>query len=165
MRFSTVILIVATIIWGTLLGGIVYSHIVYFPAYLSHLPESAVVVTGPYGLKEGYFWMTIHPLLILSLIIALIANWKNKRRRKLLLFSSILYAVVLAITSIYFLPELAQFEKSASSAISAEQWKGRTNRWFTFSIIRGIVMYAGIVPLVIGLTRPAVAESNYVAGS
>src|SRR5919112_2761449 len=82
LRLGTYSLFLAIILWGTLLGGIAYSHLVYFPVYLSALPDSAVVVTGTYGLNEVPFWAIIHPLLILSLIAALALNWKLKPRRK-----------------------------------------------------------------------------------
>lgn len=55
LKFGTYSLFLAIILWGTLLGGIAYSHLVYFPVYLSALPDSAVVVNGPYGLHEAIF--------------------------------------------------------------------------------------------------------------
>ncbi len=81
LRLGTYSLFLAVILWGTLLGGIAYSHLVYFPVYLSALPDSAVVVNGPHGLHEARFWMTIHPLLVLALILALVLNWKSRSRR------------------------------------------------------------------------------------
>src|SRR3712207_6081146 len=102
-------LFLAVILWGTLLGGIAYSHLVYFPVYLSALPDSAVVVNGPYGLHEEIFWMTIHPLLILSLTISLALNWGSRARRKLILISFVVYSLVIIISQIYFIPELVAF--------------------------------------------------------
>lgn len=55
LNLGTYSLFPAIIFWATVLGGIVYSHIVYFPAYLSDLPNSAVVVNGTYGLNEVPF--------------------------------------------------------------------------------------------------------------
>src|SRR5215210_7765556 len=89
LRLKTFALMLSIVFWGTLLGGIAYSHLVYFPVYLSDLPASAVVVNGPYGLNDGIFWMTIHPLLILSLIAALALNWRVKPRRRLIAISFI----------------------------------------------------------------------------
>jgi hypothetical protein len=57
-----VVLMVSILLMGTLLGGIVYSHIVYFPVYLSALTDSSVLVNGPYALHEERFWLLIHPL-------------------------------------------------------------------------------------------------------
>jgi uncharacterized membrane protein len=142
--------------WGTLLGGIAYSHLVYFPVYLSALPDSAVVVNGPYGLREAIFWMTIHPLLILSLVAALVLNWKYRPRRKLILISVAAYLLVLVVTQIYFLPELGAFEHSPASNVSASEWAARGLRWQRLSWARGAVMYAAILPLLLALTKPGI---------
>ena len=151
---GTYSLFLVVILWGTLLGGIAYSHLVYFPVYLSALPDSAVVVNGTYGLNEAVFWMTIHPLLILSLIITLALNWKSKLRRKLILVSFGIYFLVLVVTQIYFLPELLAFAQSPESKVSPSEWLMRGQRWQKLSWIRGGVMYAGIVPLLLALTKP-----------
>jgi hypothetical protein len=153
-RLATYSLFLAVILWGTLLGGVAYSHLVYFPAYLSALPDSAVVVNGPYGLNEVVFWMIIHPLLILSLIVALALNWKSRPRRKLILISFAVYIPVLVISQIYFIPELVAFKHSPESSLSPAEWLARGQRWQRLSWIRGAIMYAGILPLMVALTRP-----------
>lgn len=155
LSLATYSLFLAIIIWGTLLGGIVYSHIVFFPVYLSDLPNSAIVVNGTYGLNEARFWMTVHPLLILSLIIALAMNWKFKARRKPVGLSFGIYIAVLIVTSIFFVPELMAFAKSPESNITAAEWLARGNRWQHFSWIRGAVCFTGLVPLLVALTRTA----------
>lgn len=154
LRLGTYSLFLVVILWGTLLGGIAYSHLVYFPVYLSALPDSAVVVNGTYGLHESIFWLTIHPLLILSLIITLVLNWKSKLRRKLILGSFAIYFLVLVITQLYFLPELSAFAQSPESKVSPSEWLMRGQRWQKLSWIRGGVMYVGIVPLLLALTKP-----------
>ena len=160
LRLGTYALFLVVILWGTLLGGIAYSHLVYFPVYLSALPDSAVVVRGPYGLHEAIFWMTVHPLLILSLIVALVLSWKAKSRRKLILISFVIYFVVLVITQIYFLPELMAFERSPESNVLRSEWIARGQRWQTLSWLRGAVMYAGILPLLLALTKPASVQKK-----
>jgi hypothetical protein len=153
-RFPNIVLMLSIVLWGTLLGGITYSHLVYFPRYLSALPASAVVVTGPYGLHEGIFWMTIHPLLILSLILSLVLNWRSPSRRKLISISFAVYILVLVVTQIYFLPELFAFERSVGSSVTPEEWFARGQRWQRLSWIRGAVCYAAFVPLLFALTKP-----------
>ena len=154
-NLGTYSLFPAIILWGILLGGIVYSHIVFFPVYLSNLPDSAVVVNGTYGMHEAPFWMTIHPLLILSLIAALVLNWKFKARRKLILVSFGIYLVVIAVTSMYFLPELIAFEQSPQSNLPPAEWLARGNRWQYLSWIRGTVMFIAILPLLFSLAKSA----------
>ena len=156
LRFPDILLILSIVLWGTLLGGITYSHLVYFPPYLSALPASAVVVTGPYGLHEGRFWMTIHPLLILSLIVTLVLNWRSPSRRKLIWISFAIYALALVVTQIYFLPELFAFQRSAGSSVTPAEWFVRGQRWQRLSWIRGAVCYATFVPLLLALREPGV---------
>jgi hypothetical protein len=154
LSFRTYALFVAVIFWGVLLGGVVYSHLVFFPVYLSDLPNSAVVVTGKYGLQDARFWMTVHPLLILSLIVALVLNWKFEARRKLILLSFGVYIAVLIISFLYFVPELLAFEKSAESGLAAAEWLARGNRWQYLSWTRGAVCFVFFVPLLVALTKP-----------
>jgi hypothetical protein len=155
LRTGTYSLFLAVILWGTLLGGIAYSHLVYFPVYLSALPDSAVVVNGPYGLNEARFWVTIHPLLILSLIAAVVLNWRAKARRRLVLISVAVYLVVLVVSSLYFIPELGAFRQSPESSIGAAEWLARGQRWQRLSWLRGAVCYAALLPLLVALTKPA----------
>ncbi len=154
LRLSTISLMLSIILWGTLLGGIAYSHLVYFPVYLSALPDSAVVVNGPYGLHEELFWTLIHPLLILSLVVSLALNWKIRARRRLIGISLTLYALAIVATAFYFVPELRAFKNSPNLAVSPAEWFARGQRWQKFSWLRGTVMYLGIVPLLLALTKP-----------
>ncbi|HEX8070749.1 MAG TPA: hypothetical protein VF546_12410 [Pyrinomonadaceae bacterium] len=153
LRLYSLFLVV--ILWGTLLGGIAYAHLVYFPVFLSALPDSAVVVNGPYGLHEATFWMLIHPLLILALVVALALNWRARARRKLILISLAVYAVVLVVSQIYFIPELVAFARSPQSGLPPAHWLARGQRWQHLNWLRGTVMYAGILPLLLALTKPA----------
>ena len=165
LRLSTISLMLSIVLWGTLLGGIAYSHLVYFPPYLSALPASAVVVNGPYGLHEAIFWMIIHPLLILSLILALALNWKSKPRRNLILISFAIYAVVLVVTQLYFIPELVAFGRSPESSVSPAEWLARGRLWQRLSWTRGAIMYAGIVPLLLALAKPVSIRKESVTAA
>jgi len=163
LRLGTYSLFLAVILWGTLLGGVAYSHLVYFPVYLSALPDSAVVVNGTYGLNEGIFWVIIHPPLILSLIVALALNWKSRPRRKLILISFGVYFLVLVVSSIYFIPELGAFRHSPESSLSPAEWLARGQRWQRLSWIRGVTMYIGILPLLLALTKPIGDPKEFIA--
>jgi len=149
----------AIIFWGTLLGGITYSHLVYFPVYLSALPESAVLVNGPYSLNDAIFWGLIHPLLIVSLVAALVANWKTRSRRNLIALSFVVYVVILLVSAFYFLPELVLFKHSPESTLTAADWLARGRRWQRLSWLRGAITYLAFLPLLFALTRPSVSES------
>ena len=154
-RLSTFLLMLAIIFWGILLGGIAYSHLVYFPPYLSDLPNSAVIVNGPYPLDETRFWIIVHPLLIASLIAALVSNWNSRARRKLIALSLIAYVVILAISAVYFVPELILFKNSPQSTVTPAEWLARGRRWQRLSWLRGLVTCIAYLPLLFALTKPA----------
>ncbi len=155
---GTYALMVSVVLWGVLLGGMVFSHIVYFPVFLGGLPDSAVLVNGPYALNEGRFWIIIHPLVLLSLIFALVFNWGTQARRNLVLITFGGYILLIVATAIFFLPELFAFAESPSSNISAAEWLARGDRWQYLSWIRGAVMFACIVPLLFALIKPRAAD-------
>ena len=108
---------------------------------------------------RGSFGCLIHPVTILSLIAALALNWKSPPRRRLISVTLGVYAVVLVVTQLYFLPELFAFANSESSAEPLSQWPERAQRWETLSRLRGAVCYAAYVPLLLALTIPAQGPS------
>ena len=153
-RAAQLFLFVTLILWGTLIGGIMYSHVVFFSAYLSHLPESTALINGPYGLRDEAFWMLIHPALILSMIITLVLNWKSVSRRKYILIPFFIYALTILATSMYFVPELMAFAKSnQAGSTSAAEWLQRGQQWQYLSWIRGFFMYLGFVLLLVALSK------------
>lgn len=161
--FGTFALMLAIVLWGTLLGGVVYSHLVFFPAYLSDLPASAVVVNGPYGMSEGVFWAIIHPLLIISLAAALVLNWNSRPRRRLIALSFAVYVAILLISLFYFVPELVLFRNSPQSTVPAADWLARGRRWQRLSWLRGLVAYVMYIPLLLALTKPSGEARELIA--
>lgn len=145
---------VAVVLYGVLLGGVAYSHIVYFPVYLGHLPESAVLTNGEFALHEENFWLLIHPMLLMSLSFALWINWRDKYRRNRIALTSAAYVLVLVISSLYFIPQLREFRDSQRSSISVEDWHARGERWQHMSWLRGGTLFLCIAPLLLALAKP-----------
>ncbi|HLG02402.1 MAG TPA: DUF1772 domain-containing protein [Bacteroidia bacterium] len=147
-------LYLTVVTWGIIIGGVVYSHIVYFPPFLSHLPESTSMLKGDYGIHEENFWMFIHPVAILSTLAALMLNWKVTARRKFILTPTVIYALAILATATYFVPELIAFsESSDSTTVTAAEWLERGQTWQYLSWIRGSFMFAGFISLLIALTK------------
>jgi len=145
---------VSVVLYGTLLGGIVYAHLVFFPPYLSGLPNSAVLVNGAYPLHDEKFWTLIHPLAVLSLIIALAFNWKIVACRRLIMIPLAIYVLALVVTAWYFVPELRAFRNSPNLGGSPAEWFARGQRWQYLSWLRGAMMYLGMAPLLLALITP-----------
>ena len=147
-------LFITITLWAIIAGGIAYSHIVYFPPYLSHLPESNHLITGEYGLHDENFWQLAHPLTIFFTIITLILNWKLKARRKFILIALGIYALAIVATASFFLPELKAFAESHNSTtIASAGWFQRGQTWQHLSWIRGFFMYLSFILLLIALTK------------
>ncbi len=147
-------LIITITIWATIMGGAMYSHVVYFPAYLSHLPESNQLITGEFGLHDSNFWMYIHPIAIVSFATTLVLNWKLEIKRKFILTTAITYVVILITTATYFVPELMAFADSTNdTSVTAANLFERGQTWQHLSWIRGIVIYCCFILLLIALTK------------
>lgn len=154
-------LITTTMFWGILAGGVMYTHIVYFPPYLSHLPESNQLITGDYGLHDNLFWMTIHPMVILTTIITLILNWKLRIRQKYILSSFGIYILALLATAIYFVPELMAFADSDNYPnVSKTEWIKRGQTWLNLSLIRGFFIFIGFILLLLALSNDNKEQKN-----
>lgn len=111
-----------------------------FPGVLSHLPESAVVVNGEYGLHEATFWMALHPVLLLSLIVTLIANWRHRYRRNMVAITLGVYVVVIVVSALYFIPELGRFASSPlKPEVTPAEWLERATLWLRLSWLRARV--------------------------
>jgi hypothetical protein len=141
-------------LWAIIIGGISYSHVVYFPPYLSHLPESNHLITGEYGLHDENFWMLAHPLTVLVTLVTLTLNWKLKERRKFILITLGIYALAIVATATYFIPQLKAFAgSSATTTVTPSEWFQRGQRWQYMSWVRGFFMYLGFIMLLIALTK------------
>lgn len=153
-KLATLSLMVAIVVWGTVLGGFLYSHLVFFPAFLADLPDSTVVALGPYPVEDARFWMVAHLGLFAALPLTLALHWKFRERRKLILWSIAGYLVALVATFVYFVPELLAFARSPDMDVEKAEWLARSSRWFTLSWLRGTLMYVSFVPLMVALARP-----------
>ena len=148
-------LFIAILLWAIIIGGIVYAHIAFLPGYLNNLPYSTRLVTGVDAIREEKFWMLIHPLMIVFTLLALVLNWKQHERRKLILPAALIYTVVIVTTAIYFVPALMEFAKSnTNTAFSPAQWQEKGKTWEQLSWIRGAFMFGAFIMLLTALTKP-----------
>lgn len=155
------LLFLAIICWAGIIGAVLYSHIAYFPSLLSHLPESSVLVNGPYPIRDEVFWKMIHPVTILFTILALVFNWKNTPRRKLIGYATIIYVLALIATFTFFVPELMEFFKSSqNTSVTASEWLARGQRWLQLSWIRGSFMFLGFILILLALTKTDLSKQS-----
>ena len=123
--------------------------------------EIPVDVSGRVGLAAWKFWTSIHPVTIVLLVSALIANWSTDRR-KYILVTLIGYAAILGVTAIYFVPELMALTGTAYSPTTDAELTGRANNWEIFSLIRLGALLVLAVGLLFGLSKQIEENRNGV---
>ncbi len=112
VRLKQLSLFAAITCWAFIIGGFAYSHVVYFPSYLTHLPESNNLITAPYGIHDDAFWKLIHPITILLTLVALLLNRRRYSTRKYILVALSIYVLAIIATFLYFVPNLVDFANS-----------------------------------------------------
>ena len=149
---KNIIYSIACLSFAIIIGGAVYEHLNVVPQWSAAPPVSLSMFQGEYGLKPDLFWKIIHPVTILLFTVSLIIHWKSNRRKPLsIVFIS--YAVILVITSIYFVPELISITTTALGPVADPSLTQRASLWETLSLVRlGVLVILAII-LFTGLTR------------
>ena len=152
-------LFVAITFWAMIIGGFAYSHVVYFPVYLTHLPQSDQLINGEYGIHDDIFWKLIHPIAIAVTITALILNWRSGPTRKFILIAISIYVVAIVATATYFVPELLAFANgNTTTNVTSAEWLQRGLTWEHLSWVRGSFMIIGFIMLLIALAKNNTAK-------
>ncbi len=146
------LLILASICFVIFLGAAVYEHMAVIPKWSDAPPSSLTMFQGKYGLHAEYFWIPIHPVTILLMVGALITNWKNARRKNILIVL-IGYVVILAFTYIYFVPQLISIIQTPFNDTIDQGLVQRSSMWETLSLIRLVIIAVLSVILLSALTK------------
>ncbi|GGH22150.1 hypothetical protein GCM10007423_03780 [Dyadobacter endophyticus] len=149
--FPNILQILASIAFITIIGAATYEHAAVVPVWSAAPPRSLSMFQGEYGLQAVNFWKPVHPVAILLLAAALVANWRQPSRRQLLIVVSG-YVVILGLTAVYFVPELLAITTSAYSPAVNGDLAERAQTWEKLSLVRlsGLLVLA--VVLLHGLT-------------
>ena len=154
----SLLLIFACISFIVVIGGAVYEHLALVPVWSAAVPASLTVFQGEYALRPQNFWIPVHPVTIVLLVISLIANWSSERRI-LIAVTLIGYVAVLGLTALYFVPELMELTQTPFSATVDNALTDRANRWEMLSLVRLGILLILAVSLLSALTRRYDARS------
>lgn len=152
MKFKDIIYSLSCLCFTVIIGGAVYEHLAVVPRWSTAPPASLSMFQGDYGLDPGAFWTLIHPVALLLIVATLILFWKSTRRKNILIALSG-YLVILAVTAIYFVPELMEITGTAFSATIDPSLTNRANLWELLSIVRLFVLLVLAMVLFLGLTK------------
>jgi len=153
-RLNNLLLALGAISFITVIGGAVYEHLAFVPQWAAAPPTSLALLQGPYGMRPERFWMPIHPVTLLLMIAALVANWRTVRRRAMSMALGG-YTLVLIITGIYFVPELLAITGTPYADTVDAGLQTRAARWETLSIVRLVFLVALALTWLSALAQPA----------
>ncbi len=154
----TLSLILAAISFVTVIGGATYEHLAVVPVWSSAVPASLTMFQGAYALAAERFWIPIHPISLVFLASALVLNWQTERRR-FILIPILGYVVVLAITTVWFVPELMSITQSSYSPTVDAELTRRAGNWEVLSLIRLGFLILLAISLLFGLSKSAAKKS------
>lgn len=139
--FAWLMLLLAILMAGADLGGSFYEHALVFPAWSADPPRTLALIQPEHGgISLIRFWIPMHSALTLTLIVALVLNWKNRRVRNLLFGAIGAYAVMRAWTFAYFVPEITAFVQMSPKGPSSPELAERAARWGMLSHGRTVLV-------------------------
>lgn len=115
-------------------------------------PRSLAMLTGPYGYDSGPFWETVPPITALLFLLALVANWKS-RRRALILGALVIFVLSGVASTVVLPPLLAEFTAGGYHDAVDPELQRRAAIWYASDWgIRCVDAVAGVM-LLVALTR------------
>ena len=128
-------------------------------------PRSFAMLEGEYGYNSSAFWDTVPLITFVLFILALIANWKNQRR-KLILFALTLFIIGGIVAGFILEPFFADMIKRGYSDQVDPILQSQAKSWYFFDwMVWGLGLIAGLT-LLFTLTRPVlVSRHNATADS
>ncbi len=134
-RPANILLSLAILSYIIVIGGATYEHLAVVPQWTAAPPASLAMFQGTYGLQAQNFWIPIHPVTVLLMTAALVANWRSARRKPIALCMAG-YLLVLVITFAYFVPELIALTTTPYAGTIDADLQARAANWETASLVR-----------------------------
>lgn len=135
-------------------GGGFYESVVVMPQWSARPPASFAIIQERTGVPLQRFWIPVHVLITVGLLVSLAANWKAPDRRWLILAALASYAVMRAWSFAYFIPEMLSFQKAALDAPSTPELLDRVRRWTRLTWFREPLDLFTLLSLLLALARP-----------
>jgi len=157
-KLATPVLIACVLFLGFITGTGIYQHLFWIPEMFASPTSLAERLSGE-GTESGQlFWIPLHALTFITMLLSLIFNWKIERRRKLVLFSFIGYSYI-SLISIYFAWQLYVL----ANMTNPTEFQDSTRQWLILSWHRPILQAVIELLLLVAISRPALQteETNY----
>lgn len=147
-KLTNPILIACIIFLSISAAAGLYEHLFGIPEMLKS--PSTMIINSNNDLGQAVkFWIPNHLLILITLVISLIFNWKIPTRKKLVLSAFISYMYI-TIISIFFAKKLEIFKTMVDNI----DFQKQTSLWITVSWHRPILMILIEMLLLVALSRP-----------
>jgi hypothetical protein len=118
------------------IGGGLYEHIVLTPLWSSSPPSSFSVIQPGTGVPLQRFWIPVHAAITIFILLSLFVSWKETRVRRLLLTGLASYAVMRVWSSVFFIPEMLEFQKVPLDSPPSPDLSARVASWIFWTWFR-----------------------------
>ena len=127
-------------------------------------PRSFAMFEGEYGYSSSAFWSTVPPITFVLLVIALITNWKT-RRRKLLLLALTLFIVAGLLTGFFLEPIFDEMKAMGYRDEVDPMLQSRAATWYALDWgVWGVAASAGLA-LLLALICPVTTQKEAMVSS
>lgn len=147
-KLATPVLIACIFFVGISASAGLYEHLFGIPEMLKSPSNMELKSNNNLG-QATMFWIPTHILILVTVVLSLIFNWKILARKKLILSAFIFYLYI-SIVSIYFANRLVVFKSMADNADFQQQ----ASQWLMLSWHRPVLMFIIEVLLLVALSRP-----------
>lgn len=152
-RLANATLLVVTASWLIQLGAGIFALSVIGRVLIAAPPRSFAMLEGAYGYDSGAFWETMPAITGLLLLVALVVNWKSRRRGPLLGALAIFVVAGLFIGG-YVGPLLSGIVAGGYQDIVDPELQRRASTWYALDWGGKGLDVAAIVLLLVALMRP-----------
>ena len=138
VTFGTAALVAATALLGIIFVAGVRERIINIPKWFSDPPASFELIRRQAAPAQR-FWIPIQVLFLLTIIAALVANWRNPAIRTYLVLTIACYALIAGLTGAYFVQEVLAFTKMPVDAPKTPELLQRTAAWEKWTTSRNVL--------------------------
>ena len=118
------------------IGGGLYEHMVLTPIWSASPPSSFAIIQPGTGVPLQRFWIPVHVGITVSLVVALIVNWRDTKVRRLLVVGLASYIVMRVWSGAFFIPEMLAFQQVPLDSSATADLITRVDRWTSLTLWR-----------------------------
>ncbi len=128
-------------LYFTMNGAQLWETVLFVPAWSANPPETLYFFNGPSGIELSKFWIILHAVHEVSMVVALIYNWAFPKRRNWMLFLFCVHISLRVWTLIYFAPVILEFQNTAIGGVAHQDIIQKAKDWRNLNYLRVAVYF------------------------